>query len=217
MGIVVPLGHIDVVTSSGFVEGWGFDEQRPDRPLLVSVVDSDDEEVALGFANHYRRDLAEARHACGWCHFRLRLTKPISLVRAAKLKLVAKISQDLLYGPQYVQYIECRDYVVSTITDLIAADPTVLYSMDQIDRCDEIFDKFIQAQGVEAFVRVAYIYVLGRSIDAEGLILYNRLIRQRRLTPCEMLQTLAASVEFRSRPRSLVAPTSASFPFRTDP
>jgi hypothetical protein len=58
---------------------------------------------------------------------------------------------------------------------------------------------------------------LGRSIDAEGLILYNRLIRQKRLTPYAMLRTLADSAEFRSRPRSLVAPTSAGFPFRTDP
>jgi hypothetical protein len=210
----VPFGHIDSVTSSGLVEGWGYDEQRPGQPLLIGVLDAADAEIAAGLANLYRRDLAEARHAYGWCHFRLRLTPDVSDVRDKPLKLVAKISRSVLFGPQTVGYIETPEYAVASVAEIVAVDPTTLASLDQIDGCDDIFDDYIKARGVESFVRAAYVYVLGRSIDAEGLVLYNRLLRQKRMTPYAMLRTLADSAEFRSRPRSLMAPTSQGFPFR---
>ena len=210
----MPLGYIDAVTSAGFVEGWAFDEQRPGEPLMVSVQEADGAEVALGPAHLYRRDLAETGYSYGWCAFRLRLTKPVGQVRTAKLQAVAKLSQERMFGPQIPAYREMPDDAVETIAELIAADPTVIASLDQIDGCSELFDGFVKARGVEGFVRAAYVYVLGRSIDGDGLANYTRLLRQNRLSPFALLGTLADSEEFRSRPRSLLAPTAPGFPFK---
>jgi hypothetical protein len=210
----LPLGYIDAVTSSGWAEGWAFDEQRPGAPLIVAVQDAHGAEIALGPAQLYRRDLAETGHSYGWCAFRLRLTKPVSQIRAAPVQLIAKISRERMFGPEVPRYRETPDDAVETVADLIAADPTVIASLDQIDGCNELFDAFIMARGVEGFVRAAYVYVLGRSIDGDGLANYTRLLRQKRLTPYALLWTLADSEEFRSRPRSLMAPTAAGFPFK---
>ena len=138
-GFVLPLGYIDAVTSAGLVEGWAYDEQQLGAPLMVAVQDAEGVEMALGPANLYRRDLAEGGHSYGWCAFRLRLTKPVGQVRTAKLQAVAKLSQERMFGPQIPAYREMPDDAVETIAELIAADPTVIASLDQIDGCSELF------------------------------------------------------------------------------
>jgi hypothetical protein len=69
-------------------------------------------------------------------------------------------------------------------------------------------------RGVEAFVRAAYAYVLGRPADASGLASYGELLRKSTLTPLQLLTTLTDCDEFRSRPRLLAAPITTAFPFR---
>jgi hypothetical protein len=120
----------------------------------------------------------------------------------------------VLHSPQKLRYDETAPYHVNDVSELESNDPTVINSLDQIETFEDIFNNFIRSKGVDAFVRAAYVYVLGRSIDDEGIVLYSRLIRQTRLSPYAMLRTLADSAEFRERPRSLVAPTQPGFPFR---
>ncbi len=132
-------GHIDALTSNGFIRGWAFDTEAPSTPLRVMIVGSAGEVIAEGLAHHYRDDLVAAGCGIGWCEFRLRV-ETISRLRRIKL------------------------------------------------------------------------YVLGRPADFSGLRHYTRLIRSGDLKPFDLLAALADSPEFRSRPRLLGAPNSATFP-----
>jgi len=105
-------------------------------------------------------------------------------------------------------------HIVTGIDDLAAADPTILLSLDFLDAFEPVFEDYIRARGVDAFLRAVYVYVLGRPIDEAGLRLYGRLMRQKRMSPFAMVRTLADSAEFTSKPRQLLAPTQSGFPFR---
>ena len=207
-------GYIDAITSAGMVEGWAYDERKPLEPLLVAVTDDKNKQFAAGLANLYRRDLAEANHGYGWCYFRLCAKQNINRLAQAPLRLIALESKLTLHALDRASYFEANSHVVNDVSDLIGSDPTVINSLDQLDSFEDIFENFILVRGVDAFVRAAYVYVLGRSIDDSGMLLYGRLIRQKRLSPYAMLRTLADSAEFRAKARSLVAPNQPGFPFR---
>jgi hypothetical protein len=210
----MPRGFIDAITSAGWVEGWAYDEHKPLEPLLVAVVNDNDEQVATGLANLYRKDLADANHGFGWCHFRLCVNRNVDELRRSLLKLVALDPAATICAVEHATYSEVGERVIDNVPELIRNDPTVIGSLDEIESLEEIFENFIRARGVDPFVRAAYVYVLGRSIDESGLLLYSRLIRQRRMSPFAMLRTLADSPEFGSKPRRLVAPNQPGFPFR---
>ena len=196
------------------IEGWAYETDAPADPLVVAVTDDDGYEIASGLAHHYRQDLVEAQCGIGWCHFQLRTTGSVSRFRKMPLQLLARRTGDVILRVEQVPYAERLERTLNSIEDVVLSDPSACTSIDQLSGCDEIFDQFIKTRGVDAFVRTAYVYVLGRIIDAEGLALYGRLIRQRLLTPHTMMRTLASSDEFRSKPRSLIAPTMGGFPFR---
>jgi hypothetical protein len=207
-------GCLDALSSVGTIEGWAYDTEAPADPMMVAVTDDEGQAIASGLAYHYRQDLAEAQCGIGWCHFQLRTTVSVSRLRKSPLRLVAMKTGDLILAVERIRYDEAGERALTSIAQVISLDPSICASVDQLAGCEGIFNAFIKARGVDAFVRTAYVYILGRIIDAEGLALYGRLIRQRLMSPFGLLRTLAESDEFQSRPRSLVAPTMDGFPFR---
>jgi hypothetical protein len=213
VGIGLKLhGHFDAITSSGFAEGWAVDKDVPLRSLMVSIV-SDGEEVGAALANCYREGLADAGFGAGWCAFRARLSLHPKVAQQRALALVESGSGTVIHAPQSVHYYEDSDPVITSVPELVATDPTVLGSLDRLAGCRPVFDSYIKRQGVEGFVRAAYVFMLGRPADAEGIMTYARLIRHSMLEPLDVLLALAESDEFRSRPRMLGAPNTAAFPF----
>jgi hypothetical protein len=69
-------GHIDAV-GYDFIEGWAFDEGRPDDPVMVRIVDNG---VTIGEvrANRPRPDVRRAGYGNGLCGFRLQITDGLS-------------------------------------------------------------------------------------------------------------------------------------------
>jgi hypothetical protein len=207
-------GYIDVLTSDGHFQGWAYDSENLLDPLLVSIVLDDGEEVARGLAHDYREDLVAARCGVGWCGFRLRTQHAISKLRSARLRLVDRRTSRFLFATDGVGVVEAERRELTTLDEVKAADPTVLASVDQLNGCAEVFQQFIRARGIDAFVRAAYAYILARPVDSEGLRTYGRLLRTGTVSPDSILKTLSQSQEFKSTARDLSAPTSLSFPFR---
>lgn len=196
------------------MEGWAHDPERPLDPLLVAVLDDEDREIAAGLAHFYRKDLAEVNYAYGWCAFRLAVRGDVESLKGARLRLLAQETQTLLHVAETLSFAIQPDHSVDSVEALAAADPTLLASLDQLDAFEPLFEDYIRARGVEAFLRAVYVYVLSRPIDSSGLLHYGRLVRQSRMSPFAMVRTLADSAEFASRPRHLLAPTQPGFPFR---
>jgi hypothetical protein len=121
----------------------------------------------------------------------------------------------VLHGPRVVTYVESHEPFFDSVGQLIEADPTVLRSTDQIEACEADLKAFAASRGVEAFVRTAYVYVLGR-VDHSRLALHKQLVGEGRLSPSAMIRLLADSAEFRSNGRRLPAPNNPDFPFRLD-
>jgi hypothetical protein len=211
----MPRGHIDWVDRCGLIVGWAYDETRPFDAMLISIVDPEDFEIAAGLAHYYRQDLAKEGFARGWCHFRLRSQEPIEAVRRLPLRLVDKTTNEVLYGPRVANYLETKEPFFGNVEQLIAGDPTMLQSSDQIEACEDDLKAFAASYGVEAFVRTAHIYVWGR-VDHHGLALHKQLLTDGRLSPATLIRLLADSAEFRTSGRRLPAPNSPDFPFRRD-
>jgi hypothetical protein len=182
-------GWLDELTSSGFVDGWAVDTAALDRPLSISILDRDGLEIGWGLAHRYRLDLAAAAIGTGWCAFRVRVSDPPRWLRGAAMTLAERTTGTTLHHLDPVPYSERQDRAITTIGD------------------------FIKARGVNAFVRAAYVYVLGRPVDEAGLARYGGMIRKATLMAVELLAILADSEEYRARPRSLAAPNTPSFPF----
>jgi len=208
-------GHFDAITSSGFAEGWAVDSDVPLQSLMVSIV-SDGEQVGSAIANCYREGLADAGFGAGWCAFRARLSLHPKVAQQRKLALVESVSGAVIHAPRALHYYEDSDPVITSVPELVATDPTLLGSLDRLAGCRPFFDLYIKRQGVEGFVRAAYVFMLGRPADAEGIMTYARLIRHSMLEPLDVLLALSESDEFRSRPRMLGAPNTAAFPFSQD-
>jgi len=208
-------GYVDAVVSSGFVEGWVYDTERPLRPLRVAVVTQDSQEVASGIAHLYREDLALANCAGGWCAFRLRLAVALSKLLGQPLAILEQTTQTRLPEQVQVPLRDEADTELTAIADIIAADPTVISSVAQLQACEAVFREYLKAYGVDEFVRAAYVYILARPADPSGITLYGQMIRKNLISPFKLLGTLADSEEFRSRSRLLAAPNTPAFPFRT--
>jgi hypothetical protein len=206
-------GFLDVLVSPGYFEGWAYDVDAPTEPVLVSVVEGEGTEVAFGFAHLYRRDLVAAKIGVGWSFFRLRTEASVMILRNSSFRLLERDSGEVLFHADKLKYLEVSDLPSDSVEEIIRHDPTIIRSVDQLAGCEDLFNGFIKLHGVDMFVRTAYVYVLGRPADSDGLALYGKLIRRGMVTPFAMLETLASSTEFRSRPRSLGAPNTAGFPF----
>lgn len=206
-------GHIDSVTSSGYIEGWAFDRAAPARPLLVAVRDDGGEEVAWGLAHRYREDLVTAQCGIGWCAFQLRAAVSVARLRRCAVVLACRATGQQIHRADPAAYLENSEPLLNGIAALTESDPTLLSAVEQLRGCEAMFAAFVKEHGVDAFVRAAYLYVLARPYDASGRALYGRLLHNGLMTPYNLLRALYDSDEFRSRPRLLSAPNTAAFPF----
>jgi hypothetical protein len=207
-------GHIDSLTPSGLVEGWAYDETRLLAPLAVAVLTAKGEEIASGYADLFRDDLALAGAAYGWCAFRLGLSVSPETAAGHPLRLVEGATRAVIFEGE-AALGEDSAQEIQDLDALLASDPTVLTSAEQLESLSPVLDAFVAAQGVDAFVGAAYLYVLGRCADPSGLVSFGRLIRTRRLTPYAALLTLAEGPEFGARARTLIPPNRPGFPFLT--
>jgi len=207
-------GYIDGIASSGYIAGWAFNSDSPLDPLTIGILDEQQQEIAWGIAHLYRDDLSVAGCAAGWCAFRLRATAPVSLLRNQALTLVDRASQEKIQRRFPVPYAEDSETAASTIDALVSSDPTTIVSVTQLNGCQDVFGSYLSTHGIDAFIRAAYVYALGRPADASGLASYGQKIRTKLLTPFQLLERLVDCDEFRSRARLLAAPNAIGFPFR---
>jgi hypothetical protein len=207
-------GHLDGITSQGEFLGWAYELARPDMPLLVSIQDHLRKELAYGLAHIYREDLAAAKCGIGWCSFRLRGTTDLDQLKLGPLSLVARETAQEIHRAENLRHLGDPELLLNSVGAITGFDPTALHSIEALSGCDQIFDNFLKTRGVDAYVRTAYVYILGRPADPDGLRLYGKLIRQGFISPYLLLHTLSESTEFRSRPRFLIAPNMVGFPFR---
>jgi hypothetical protein len=208
-------GHIDALTSTGFLEGWAHDPERPGYSPEIAVI-LDKQEVARGMANHYRWDLADIALGIGWCAFRLRINGLISVLRRGPLTLKDVASSTDICTAHVIPVIEEPNKGPDTVAALIKDDPTTLESVDQLRGCGPLFQRYLDRHGPALFVRAAYVYLLGRPADSGGLANYATLLKSGEISPFGLLQILSASEEFRLAPRLLLAPTDPGFAFATD-
>jgi hypothetical protein len=206
-------GHLDALTPAGFAEGWAYDDATPDGVLTVRVQDPAGEELGLGFANLFRGDLAEVGFRHGWCAFRLRLSRPTEALRGARLSLHEATSGAQIHATDAWRIREAAEPTGTAVEAVVAQDPTVLRSVQQLQGCADLFARFVARHGQTEFIRTAYAYVLGRPADAAGLASYERMLRIGALTPFGLLLLLADSVEFREQPRLLASPADPGFVF----
>ena len=204
-------GYIDGVTATGIIEGWAFDEQAPWRPLDVKIR-CKGQWIASGSAHHHREDVLAAQLGTGWCGFRLNGDCPAEDLRKAPLILVGS-SGTVIAKVEDVGLLPDTHGDLESIESVVAADPTIAQSIEQLRGCEPLFNHYIRGRGIDAFVRVAYVYMLGRPVDETGLRIYGSNLRRGINQPFELLQILAASDEFIERRPELVAPTQSSFPF----
>jgi hypothetical protein len=208
-------GHLDALTLNGFAEGWAFDEAAPGVGLGVRLHGPEGEVLAEGVANLHRGDLAEVGFRLGWCAFRLRLARPTAALAGARLVLRAAATGAEIAATDAWRLRDAPDGPLASIEAIAAADPTTLRSVQQLSGCAPLFEAFIAAHGVPAFLRAAYGYVLGRPADPAGLASYERLLRIGAVTPFGLLLLLAESEEFRREPRLLATPAEPGFVFAT--
>ncbi|PWS37446.1 hypothetical protein DFH01_11470 [Falsiroseomonas bella] len=205
-------GHIDSLTTADFVEGWAADDERP--ALRIEVIASEDGKVAEGRAHLFRADLADARLGLGWCAFRLRVQPYANALRRQTLTLRDAATGTVLHEIENCPIRDDLDLPCNTVEAAVASDPTVITSLNQLRGCQAALANFVTRRGVGEFVRAAYVYVLGRPVDAPGLASYGRMLRTGAITPFGLLSVLADSDEFRSRPRQLASPNATGFVFR---
>jgi len=205
-------GHIDSVTSLGFVEGWAFDQDDPTRIVEVGI-QGNGEVLAWGFALGFRTDLMNAGFGLGWCAFRLRLEVPVERVRVGSVALIERNTGALISSREELPLIADGEVPATSIDIVVEADPTIIKGLWQLRKCENLLMHFIRRHGVETFIDAAYAYVLGRAADHGGRMRYTRCIRQASLSPVGVLEALGDSDEFRSKIRQLAAPKTPAFPF----
>jgi hypothetical protein len=205
-------GHIDSVTSLGFLEGWAFDQDDPTRSVEVGIR-AQGEVLAGGFALGFREDLMNASFGLGWCAFRLRLEVPIDRVRDRSVELTERNTGALISTTEELPLLSDGEIPATSIGILVEADPTIIKGLWQLRKCESVLMHFIRRHGVQTFIDAAYAYVLGRPADQNGRLQYTRRIREATLSPVGVLEALGDSDEFRSKIRQLAAPKSPAFPF----
>ena len=204
--------YVDALTSTGYLEGWAHDAARPGYALEVAAL-VQGREVGRGLANRFRWDLADAGCGIGWCAFRLRVDGAVSALRRGPLILMDVVRNSELCRTNSIQVIEDSEAYPSEITDVTGTDPTIIHSIHQLRGCGPLFDQYLTYHGPEAFVRAAYVYILGRPADVSGLETYAALLKGGELHAHGVLSALHDSDEYRAAPRLLGAPTEPGFVF----
>lgn len=199
-------GRLEKLLLEGFVEGWACDEDRPTAALDIEVREAGGETIASGLANLYRDDLADTRVGLGWCAFRLRLTRPAEALRDARLTLHAAAHETEIDSARGLPLVPGE-------AELADPDPFSAPNVQALRGAGELFDAYVINEGARAFARVAYLYVLNRRADPEGLALNLALVEKGALTPFGLLTLLAESHEALSEPRRFASPKAPEFPF----
>jgi hypothetical protein len=207
-------GALDGISLAGYVEGWAYDTKMLLCALPVAVIDYRSRIVARGLAGLYRKDLAYEDRGAGWCAFHLRLRDDPVALAWKRMTLVHADSRKRISRSECVAYLVSDPARQSGVAGLLADDPTVVQSLDQLRACEELFGEFIKYRGIEAFVRAAYRYLLLRPVDPSGLSSSTEHLRAGSLSPFGLIQTLGDSDEYRSRPRKHCAPIMPAFPFK---
>ncbi|WP_270938939.1 DUF4214 domain-containing protein [Falsiroseomonas oryzae] len=208
-------GHLDALTPGGFAEGWAYDTAAPDAILTVCIAAPDGAEIARGYANLHRGDLAEVGFRHGWCAFRLRLSRPTEALAGARLVLREAAGGAEIHATDAWRIRDTPEPDGTTVERIVAQDPTMLRSVQQLTGCAELMARHAAKHGVAEFVRTAYAYVLGRAADAAGQALYERMLRAGAVTPLGVVLLLAESAEFKEQPRLLASPATPGFVFAT--
>jgi len=207
-------GHLDALTPGGFAEGWAFDAEDRDRILTVRLTGPEEEELGRGQARLFRADLARVGYRHGWCGFRLRLGRPAEALRGQMLALSDAATGAPIHQTGKAAWA-ARPQLDScaTIEAVVAQDPTVLRSVEQLSGCADLLAGFLARHGAGEFVRAAHAYVLSRSPDAQTLASHERLLSRGAITPFGLLLLLADSEDYRQASRMLAAPTEPGFAF----
>lgn len=206
------IGHVDALTSCGYLEGWAHDADRPGEALQVGVL-MNGREIGRGLANRYRWDLADIGYGVGWCAFRLRVDGEVSALRCGPLLLIDIADGVEIFRSGEVAVIEDGETGLASMDEVTRADPTVLQSIDQLRGCGALFDRYLARNGAEAFVRAAYVYVRARPADPGGLASYVAQLAEERMTPYGVLLSLHEDAELHSIAHQRVAPTEPGFAF----
>lgn len=199
--------------TSGFIDGWACDDDRPLQPLTIAVL-RDGAEIARAVANIYRPDLADAGCGTGWCAFRARLAVPVGEAQGARLVLREVVTGQILHEVPSLPEFGISAPPASSVAGIIAQDPTLLADVSRLKGCGRVLDAYIRRHGVEDFVSTAFLYIFHRPVDLAALEEYANLVRQGLLEPLNVLYDLASSTEYRAKPKTLVAPGHPSFPFQ---
>ena len=205
-------GHLDSVTSLGYLEGWAFDEDNPMRAVDISVL-KDGNVIASGTAMLFRKDLSDAGIGLGWCAFRLKLSAPAESAESGIFQLLEHTSGISLLKTSKLPFSMDGELPLASIGALVNSDPTIIQGIWQLRQCEGILMQFLRRHGVDAYIDAAYAYILGRAPDHGGHVQYARHLRQATLSPVGVLEALADTDEFRSTARQLAAPKSRAFPF----
>jgi hypothetical protein len=164
-------------------------------------------------ANRFRWDLADVGCGIGWCAFRLRVDGAVSALRRGPVVVMDVAGKVEICRTSQLSVIEDSEIYPSTVAEVTRTDPTVVLSVDQLRGCGALFDRYLALNGVEAFVRAAYVYIFGRPADSSGLATYVGLLASGELSAYALLNALRDSDEFRAMPRLLGAPTEPGFVF----
>ncbi len=206
------LGHMDALTSTGYLEGWAHDPERPGQPLQLAAL-APQGEIGRGLASFYRWDRADAGCGIGWCAFRLRVEGAVTALRRGLLVLTEAETGTEICRTGQIAMVEDAPAYPSTLAEVARADPTVVHSIDQLRGCGVLFERYLAVHGTDAFVRAAFVYILGRPADGGGLATYAGLLAGGGMSAYGLLKTLYKSDEFAVAPRLLGAPTEPGFVF----
>ncbi|NJO56329.1 MAG: DUF4214 domain-containing protein [Rhodospirillales bacterium] len=205
-------GHLDACTGDGFLEGWARFERRRE-PCIVSIR-LDGEVVGRALAAEYRADLLAAKVGHGHYGFRARLRRKLAPGRHV-FTLFEERSCQCRCGTSSNSRSTCRPSACGRMPCAWRScsaprtewtDAEVLANLDSLgleDACAKM--------GVERFVDVAYMWVLGRRADEEGIRVYVTKISES-MTPINLVSILLRSNERKAKTLPITSPFSPTFP-----
>ncbi len=205
-------GQLEGLLPDGFIEGWAFDAEAPERSVGIEVRDAKGDAIGAGLAHLFRSDLADAQVGLGWCAFSLRPSVPLDLANQNLLSLYERATGRQLHANFKAPILQ-RSAPSLAAHGVAGLDPFSCGAIADLRACEALFDRQLQSVGARAFTRLAYLYVLNRTADPESLALNAALLERAALTPLRLLELLADSAEAHLEPRRFASPKAPDFPF----
>jgi hypothetical protein len=202
-------GRLEKLFAEGALTGWAWDAEAPAQPVAIRARLPHGKVIGEGLANLYRDELAEARIGLGWCGFRLRLASPALL---GPIELIASTTGVLLDAREPA-FVPTSSSAIGEGAEKALFDPFTVKTISQLRACEPLFQGYVRARGVDAFVRAAYVYLLGRAVDPENRTLHTAMLRNGAMSPRQLIEWLADTEEFAATAKTLAAPNTPGFPF----